>query len=179
MIAALRVYFLTRRLREKLLLLAFLLIGLLWWLSAFGGRAGAFWRDQRRAGTDLAEQRLWLERRDVIQKSVQAAAAQLDPAKTLDRARLLDAINQAAHDANIRTGTGSSAATSEPSGQFTVHSVEYQVTGSDFVTLQQFYLNLQKRAPYVGIERFGLVASRGNDSKLALSLRVTAVELPR
>lgn len=178
MIAALRIYFLTRRLREKLLLLAFLLIGVLWWLSAFGGRAGAFWREQRSTSVTLAEQKLWLDRREVIQKGVLAAAAQLDSAKTLDRARLLDAINQAAHDANIRSGTRSSAATSEPSNQFTVHSVDYQVTGADFVALQQFYLNLQKRAPYVGIERFTLGAGRG-DGRLTLSLRVTAVELPR
>jgi hypothetical protein len=179
MIAALRVYFLTRVLREKLLLLAFLLIGLLWWLSAFGARAGVFWREQRSTGAVLAEQKLWLDRRAAIQQTVQAAAAQLEPAKTLDRAQLLDAINQAAHEANLRSGLGSSSATSEQSGPFTVHSVDYQVTGAEFVALQQFYLNLQKRAPSIGIERFGLAANRGNESKLALTLRVTAVELPR
>lgn len=179
MIAAVRIYFLTRRLREKLLLLAFLLIGVLWWLSAFGARAGLFWREQRSTGSALAEQKLWLDRRDVIQKSVQAAASQLDPAKTLDRARLLDAVNQAAHDAGLRNNYASNSAASEQSGQFTVHSVDYQVTGADFVMLQQFYLNLQKRAPYIGIERFGLAANRGNEAKLTLTLRVTAVELPR
>jgi hypothetical protein len=179
MIAALRVYFLTRVLREKILLLAFLLIGLLWWLSAFGARAGIFWREQRGTGAALAEQKLWLDRREVIQQTVQAAAARLEPGKTLDRAQLLDAINQAAHEAGLRNNYGSNSANSEPSPPFTVHSVDYQVTGADFVMLQQFYLNLQKRAPYIGIERFGLAANRGNESKLALTLRVTAVELPR
>ncbi len=179
MIAALRVYFLTRALREKFLLLAFLLIGLLWWLSAFGARAGVFWREQRSTGSALAEQKLWLDRRESIQKMVQAAASQLDNAKTLDRAQLLDAINHAAQEAGLRNNYGSSAPVSEPSGPFTVHSVDYQVTGADFVTLEQFYLNLQKRAPYIGIERFGLAANRGNEAKLTLTLRVTAVELPR
>ncbi|MBL9188194.1 MAG: hypothetical protein JNK23_11985 [Opitutaceae bacterium] len=179
MIPALRLYFLTRRAREKYLLLAFLLIGVLWWLSAFGTRAGAFWREQRSTGTTLAEQKLWLDQRETVQKSVQASAAQLEPGKTLDRAQLLDAVNQAAHEAGLRNNYGSSAATSEKSGDFTVHSVDYQVNGADFVMLQQFYLNLQKRAPYIGIERFGLSATRGNESKLTLQLRVTAVELPR
>lgn len=180
MIAALRVYFLTRRLREKFLLLAFLLIGVLWWLSAFGGRAGVFWREQRSTGATLADQKLWLDQREIVQKRVAASAAQLEPGKTLDRAQLLDAIGQAAHDAGLRNNYGSSApATSETNGQFTVHSVDYQVTGGDFVMLQQFYLNLQKRAPYIGIERFGLGSNRGNEAKLTLQLRVTAVELPR
>ncbi len=181
MIAALRVYFLTRRMREKFLLLAFLLIGLLWWLSAFGRRAGVAWREQRSTAAALAEQQLWLDRREIIQKSVQAAAAQLDPAKTLDRAQLLDAVNQAAHEAGLRNNYGSSSATSEQSGQFTVHSVDYQVTGAGFEMLANFYLNLHKRAPYIGIERFGLGSNRGNpnEDKLTLNLRVTAVELPR
>ncbi|MDP3072036.1 MAG: hypothetical protein Q8N18_17220 [Opitutaceae bacterium] len=179
MIPALRLYFLTRRLREKFLLLAFLVIGVLWWLSAFGARAGTFWREQRSTGATLVEQKLWLDQREIVQKSVQASAAQLEPGKTLDRTQLLDAISQAAHEAGLRNNYGSSAATSEPSGQFTVHSVDYQVNGADFVMLQQFYLNLQKRAPYIGIERFGLSAARGNEAKLSLQLRVTAVELPR
>ena len=182
MIAALRVYFLTRRMREKFLLLAFLLIGLLWWLSAFGRRAGVAWREHRSTTNALAEQQLWLERREIIQKSVQAAAAQLDPAKTLDRAQLLDAVNQAAHEAGLRNNYGgSSSPTSDRSEGFTVHSVEYQVTGAGFEMLANFYLNLHKRAPYIGIERFGLGSSRANpnEDKLTLNLRVTAVELPR
>ena len=47
MIRTLRVYFLGRLLREKLLLIGLILIGVLWWLSAFGTRAGQFWRTQR------------------------------------------------------------------------------------------------------------------------------------
>ncbi len=47
MIRSLRAYFLGRALREKILLFAFVAIGLLWWLSAFGGRAGVWMREQK------------------------------------------------------------------------------------------------------------------------------------
>jgi hypothetical protein len=46
--------------------------------------------------------------------------------------------------------------------------------------LEQFYLNLHKRAPYIGIEQFTLRANNPNDtSKLTLVLRVSSVEIPR
>ena len=53
MMRVIRHYFLTRALREKLLLMAFLAIGVLWWLSAFGRHAGAFLRETDRKSTRL------------------------------------------------------------------------------------------------------------------------------
>jgi hypothetical protein len=53
------------------------------------------------------------------------------------------------------------------------------VTNADYGTLARFYLNLQQRAPYLGIDRFTLASSRGDPAKLTLNLRVSAVEIPR
>ena len=179
MIRTLRAYFLSRLLREKLLLLAFILLGTLWWMSEYGSRASRFWRDQRATTATLAEQQQWLDNRVKIEAEAQKAASQLDSAKTLDRPRLVSAINQAAYDAGLRNNYAANPAPSENIGQFTVHSVEYQVTGADFGMLQQFYLNLHKLAPYVGIERFALQVNPGDNSKLTLNLRVSSVEIPR
>lgn len=179
MIRTIRAYFLSRLLREKLLLLGLVLIGALWWLSAFGSRAGRFWREQRTTTTTLAVQQKWLNNRVVIETAVEKAAARLDSAKTLDRTRLVDALNQAAHDAGLRNNYRSDSATSDPSGQFTVHSVEYTVTQADYGMLQRFYLNLHQRSPYIGIERFALVPNQADPSKVTLNLRASAVEIQR
>ena len=180
MIRTLRSYFLTRLLREKILLLGFILIGTLWWLSAFSSRANAFWQEQRKTTMDLKEQQLYLDRKEQIEADAQRAASQLDPQKTLDAIRLAAAVSQAAHDAGLRNNYGSNPLPPQTNGQFTIHSIQFQVNNADFVMLEQFYLNLHKRAPYIGIEQFTLRANNPNDaSKLTLVLRVSSVEIPR
>lgn len=179
MIRTLRVYFLSRLLREKVLLLGLILIGTLMWLSSFGTRAGQFWRAQRSTTATLAEQQLWLNDRVKIEADVQKAASRLESAKTLDRIRLVDALNQAAQEAGLRGNFGSSSPSSETNNQFTVHSVEFRVQQADFTTLQRFYLNVQQRAPYIGIKSFALQPNQADPSKQTLVLRVAAVEISR
>jgi hypothetical protein len=179
MIRTIRAYFLSRLLREKLLLLGFILIGALWWLSAFGGRAAGFLKERRATVVTLSEQQQWLNNRVAIEAAAQKAASRLDSGKTLDQTRLVNAVNQAAYDAGLRNNYASTSSASETNGQFTVHSVEYQVTNADYPTLARFYLNLHQRAPYIGIERFALASNRGDVSKLTLNLRISSVEIPR
>jgi len=180
MIRTIRAYFLSRLLREKLLLLGLILIGVLWWLSAFGGRAGSFLRERSSTLATLAEQQQWLNNRGAIDAAAQKAASRLDSSKTLDQTRLVNAVNQAAFDAGLRNNYSSTATASETNGQFTVHSVDpYLVTNADYAMLARFYLNLHQRAPYIGIERFTLSSNQGDTSKLTLALRVSSVEIPR
>jgi hypothetical protein len=179
MIRTLRAFFLTRQLREKLLLLAFVLIGVLWWGSDFSTRVGQFWRAQRATTATLRVQEQWLASRVRIEAAAEKAASQLESSKTLDRARLIAALNQAAFDAGLRNNYAASSSPSESIGQFTVHHVEYRVTGAEYPMLQQFYLNVQKRAPYLGIDRFTLQVLPGDGSKLILNLRVSSIEFPR
>lgn len=179
MILTLRAYFLSRLLREKVLLLGLLLIGALWWLSAFGTRAGRFWREQRDTTVRLAEQQQWLNNRVKIAADEQRAAARFEAAKTLDGTRLVDALNQAAHDAGLRNNYSSEAPTTDTSGQFKVHSVDFTVRQADYLLLQRFYLNLHQRAPYLGIERVTLSPNLADGSKVTLVLRASAVEVQR
>jgi hypothetical protein len=181
MIRTLRAFFLGRLLREKLLLVAFICIGMLWWLSAFTSRAHAFWVEQHRTTITLQDQKRWLQNRPIIERDVEKAASQLDAAKTLDSTRLINAINLAASEAGLRSNYGTQgAARNQTVGQLTVHTVDYNVIGADWKVLEQFYLNLQKRAPYIGIESFVLsTPNRGNPSLLNLQLRLSSVEIPR
>lgn len=180
MIRTLRAFFLGRLLREKVLLLAFVLIGVLWWLTAFNKRASFFWREQHRTTVELADQQRWLQNKTKIEAEAERAARGFEAAQTLDGNRLVSAINQAASEAGLRNNYGTSGPpTTETNGQFKIHTVLYSVTGADFVTLEKFYLNLHKRAPYIGVESFVLLGRGNNSPLLNLSLRVSSVELPR
>ncbi|MEI6467776.1 MAG: hypothetical protein WCQ89_23855, partial [Verrucomicrobiota bacterium] len=106
MIRTLRASFLSRLLREKMLLLGLLLIAVLWWLAAFSGQIATFWKQQRSTTTTLAEQKQWLVNRAPIEAAAQKAAARLEPGKTLDQTRLVNALNQAAFEAGLRNNYG-------------------------------------------------------------------------
>ena len=179
MIRTLRAYFLTRLLREKILLLGFILIGTLWWGSAFWGRTHRFWTEQRRTTVDLREQKLYLDRKVEIETAAEKAASQLDARQTLDGVRLAAAVNQAAHDAGLRNNYSSSQLAPQTNGQFTIHSINFNVNNADYGSLLQFYLNLHKRAPYIGVEQFTLRSNAADTAKLTLVLRVSSVEIPR
>ncbi len=180
MIRTLRIFFLGRLLREKVLLLAFVLIGVLWWLTAFNKRAAVFWRTQHLTTVELADQGRWLQNKTKIEADADRAAKSFDASQTLDANRLVSVINQAASEAGLKNNYGTSGTpTTETNGQFKIHTVLYNVSGADFFTLEKFYLNLHKRSPYIGIEQFTLQSRGANSPLLNLSLRASSVELPR
>ena len=175
----LRAYFLGRLLREKILLMSFLAIGVLWWLSSTTGRAAKFWREQRATTSELSIQKQWLDRKVIIENEAKKAASRLDPAQTLDRSKLLSEVNKAANEVGLKNGLSSNA-TSDSTGQFTIHSIDYQVRDADYEALAKFYLKLNARAPYIGLERFILSpTSLADSTKLTLNLRITSVETPQ
>ena len=67
----------------------------------------------------------------------------------------------------------------EIGGQFAVHSLQVTITKAKWDDLRQFYLKLQARSPYIGIERFALNADRANPALLSASLRVSSVEISK
>lgn len=176
MMRALRHYFLTRALREKLLLVAFIAIGALWWLSAFGTRAGTLWRDQHRTTLRLAEQAQWIKNRTKIEETAQKTAQRLDPAKTLNGNQLVTTVAQIASEAGLKN-TVSGTPTTERSGQFAVHTAEYNINQAEWDPLKTFYEALQQRSPYISVERFMLSAAANAPAKLTLSLKVVSVEI--
>ena len=174
---ALKTYFLRRLLREKILLVVIAALVALTLLSSFSRRAAAFWRTQRSTTVTLREQQLWLKNRASIEAGAQAAVKNLDPARTLDDTRLVGELNALARSHGLRF-TNDTPQT-ERTGQFAVHTVQFNLQKSDWEALKRFYLELTKRSPYVGIEQFTLQADRANPAQLNASLRVSSVELVR
>jgi hypothetical protein len=173
----LKAFFLGRLLREKLLLVAIAALVAVTLLSSFGKRAAAFWRQQRATTLTLAEQQAYLANRATIEAGAQLAVKNLDPARTLDDTRLVGELNALARSQGLRF-TNETPQTIR-TGQFAVHTVQFNLQKSDWEALKRFYLELTKRSPYVGIEQFTLQADRVNPAQLNASLRVSSVELVR
>ena len=173
--STLRAFFLSRLLREKLLLVAFAALGAAILLSSFGGRAARSWRTYRVTTATLAEQQQWLANRAAIEAGAKQAVTNLDPSRTLDDTRLVGELSTLARAQGLRFTSDSPR--TERSGQFAVHTVQFNLMKMDWEALKRFYLELTKRSPYIGIEQFSLQADRANPLQLNASLRVSSVEI--
>lgn len=181
MIRTLRVFFLGRLLREKLLLLAFLLFAAAWWGVAFSRRATAFTRDQAATTRQLKQQKTYLDQAKQVEEFAQKAAKSLEPGLTLDGTRLFATVNQAAAEAGLKGSrtTAAGGGGRQSSGQFTVHTVQFAVNGAALDAVEKFYNSIQKRAPYLSIESFQLQADQRTPSQFALQATISSVEIAR
>jgi hypothetical protein len=176
MIRTLRAFFLARFFREKVLLAGFVILVAAVWLTNLGGRTHRFVREVHSTTSNLAEQALWLSNRAKIEASAQAAAGQLDAVRTLDATRLLAEVAAIATETGLKNTT-SGESQDQSNGQFSVHTLRFNVTRADWDSIKTFYLALQKRSPYIGIEQFSLQADRANAALLNASFRISSVEV--
>lgn len=173
---ALKLFFLSRLLREKLLLLGFTLLVAAAWLSSVGGRLVRFERSFSATTAELKFQREKLANRANIEAQAQRAAAQLDPARTLDSARLQGELNTLASGL---PGVTMDARPSQQSEQFAVHSVQFAVRKASWEALLRFYVELSKRSPYISIDQCSVSADRANPAQLNATMQISSVEIAR
>ncbi len=173
-----KAFFLSRLLREKILLLAFTLLGAAIWLSGVGERVGAQVRAVRMTSTDLDVQQRWLLQRERIEKEAKLAIEHLDPSRSFDSVRLQGELNTLARAAGLANYDVSDSRTVR-SSQFAVHSVQFSARNAEIGALIKFYQALAQRAPYLGLEQFALASNRANSAQLTASWRVTSVEIAR
>ncbi len=168
-------FFARRSLRERLLLLIFLLGALAWWLPAALGRAVALRRAWHSAGIERQSQELWLSNRERVSQRVAAAARILDPARTLDGSRAFAELTRITSGLSAEVG----GQRSERSDQFALHSMQVTIRRADLSALLQFYEQLAAFAPYLAIEQCTLNTDRANPGRLNAVFRIYAIEITR
>jgi type II secretory pathway component PulK len=172
-----KAFFLSRALREKILLVALIVGAAAMWLSGAGKRAGKFWREVSSTSMDLKEQEIVLGQKDLIEARAHAAIEQLDPSRTFDPVRLQSEINTIANAAGLGSKTSISSVPSDKAGQFQIHSVQVVVRNADYDSLTKFYTELQKRSPYIGIVSFDVAStSPANGYVLTQSMRISSMQ---
>jgi hypothetical protein len=172
----LRAIFLRLQLREKLLLVAFILMIAAVWFSNFNRRAWTFARQARTATADLKIQQQWLDNQATIEADVKKTAARLDPARTLDATSLVAAIDAMARDAGV-TLRSLGQGREETNGQFNVHTQEFQIDKAEYPALLKFYMLLEAKSPYVGLERLTLQPDRMTPALSQVQFLVSAPEV--
>lgn len=173
-----KAFFFSRVLREKLLLVAFVITGAAIWLSSVGGRAQARWRAIQSTTANLDVQQRWLVQRARIEKDASEAISHLDSSKTFDSVRLQSELNTLAQNAGL-TNYEVSDSQDQSTAQFTIHSVQFSANNVDLGSLIGFYVSIGKLAPYIALDRFSLVGNKANPAQLSASWRVISVEIAR
>lgn len=177
MTRTLRILFLGRPPREKILVLALLVMVAVWWLSGFGSRLSRFVGEVHHTTVELNDQRMWLANRDRIEREARSEASLLNPSRTLDGPRLATELDNMASDHNLTYHGSDSEDT--PGGQFVIHSLQFNITAASWENLEAFYAAVESRAPYISVESFSIAANKANPSQLNASLRVSSVEIRR
>lgn len=184
MIRTLRIYFLGRLLREKLLLVAFIAIGAVIWVSMFSGRAGSFWSRQKATSAELREQDRWLRDQASVEAAAAKAAEKLKPELTLDDTRLFTTVRRLGQESGIQTVLNQGREPQRTNGQFTINTVKIQAQATErdhaknYENIVKFYVALQQQSPYIVIQQFILhPQSRSNLNPLTLTLTVSSVQI--
>lgn len=171
-----KTFFLSRALREKVLMLLFAALALMIWVSRGLNRGQNLWDDVRDVRTDLATQRLWLKNAPAIAAKAAAATRSLDPARTLSATKLLGELSELAVQAGLKAEISGGQRT-ERTDQFAFHTVQLNFRKADLGALVNFYRELSKRSPYIGIETFSLEADRTSPGQVNAGFRLVSAEL--
>jgi hypothetical protein len=172
-----KAWFVAKLLREKILVIGFVLLAALIWLSAAISHLKKARLDFKAAGAELTTQSYWLDNRVAIESAAAAAASNLDSSKTKDATFLVAEVMAMAKRAGLAVNT-------EPprtlgSAQFAVHTVLVSSRRAEMSALLRFYQELASRAPYLSLEELSLQGDRSAPGLLNVNLRIASVELIR
>lgn len=171
----LKPWFLSRLFREKILVLALLLVGALIWLSSASKHLSANLRDFRQAEASLAEQSLWLNNREAIEELARAAAGNLDASKTYNATYLVAEVMGMAKRAGLAVNTEPPRTQRSP--QFAIHTVQVTTRRAELASLLRFYQELSSKAPYLGLEQISVQGDKSAPGMVNVNLQVASVEL--
>lgn len=169
-----KAWFLSRVIREKILLVVFLLTGALIWLSVASDHVKSANTEMRSASSDLAAQQIWLDNRQVIEANAAVAVQNLDAARTYDATALVAEVMALAAKAGLAVNTDPPR--TQRTNQFAFHSLQVTSRRADFAAVVRFYTSLAERAPYLGLEQLTLRAE-GTTGMLNVNMQIASVEL--
>lgn len=175
MIRTLRAYFLTRALREKLMIVAILGVAVVMWAIAYSSRASQLIRDYRATNVRLASQQKTLAQRSSIEAITQEAASQLVPANTLDAAKLYVVVSAFAQESGITTNI--SPAGGKTSGRFSVHPLVISLNNVNWDNFKDFYRRIESRAPYMAVTELSFEPAANNSGQIRGAMRVQSFEV--
>jgi len=161
-----------RLLRERVLLLVFLAIGVLWWGSALVGRVRQDVQTWGSLSRDKDTQRQWLAKGASVDERTALVAKQLDPAQTMNATQAYAEISRLAAGLPLEMG----AQHTDRTDNFALHSLQVTFRRTDLPALIRFYEGIAARSPYLGIDQCTISVDRATPGLLNAVFRIYSVE---
>lgn len=161
-----------RLLRERVLLLVFLGIGVLWWGSGLIGRVRVNVQAWRSVAQEGEIQRMWLAKGASVGERTALVAKQLDSARTMNASQAYALVSQLAQGLPLEMG----AQRTERTDNFALHSLQVTFRRTDMAALVRFYEGVAARAPFLGIDQCTISADRATPGMINAVFRIYSVE---
>jgi len=167
-----RNFFNGRLLRERMLLLVFLGIGVLWWGTALVGRVRQNVQVWHSVSQEAEIQRMWLAKGASVGERTAQVAKQLDAGHTLNAAQAYAEVSRIAQGLPMDMGLQRTDRTDN----FALHSLQVSFRRTDLASLVRFYEGVAARTPYLGIDQCTISAERATPGLVNAVFRIYSVE---
>lgn len=165
----------SKLLRERVLMLVFLGIGVVWWGTALAGRTRQNVQAWKSVAEDGKIQQMWLGRGGSIGERTAQVAKQLDAARTMNAAQAYAEVSRIAQGLPLEMG----AQRTDRTDSFALHSLQVTFRRTDMAALLRFYEGIASRAPYLGIDQCTISVDRSTPGQLNAVFRIYSVEAVR
>lgn len=164
-------------LREKLLMLVFIVVILTLWAGNWLNRAGN-WSDRRQnSSVELATQQQWLERSNEFTTGLERALARVDPAKTYEAARLSGRIDSLLREYGLSAQADIDPVRTREGEIFNDHNLRVRLNRISIEQLVVFNQALSLDTPYINIESVRIAANRNNPEQLDVRFEINSFDL--
>jgi len=163
----------SKMLRERMLMLVFLGIAVIWWGTALAGRTRRNVQAWKSVAEDTRIQQMWLGQGASIGERTAQVAKQLDAARTMNAAQAYAEVSRLAAGLPLEMG----AQHSERTDNFALHSLQITFRRTDMAALLKFYQGISSRAPYLGIDQCTISADRAAPGQHNAVFRIYSVEV--
>ena len=163
--------------REKLLLLLFILVILVLWTGSLLGRVSQWNQARQQAKTDLATQRQWLGRADEFSKGLEQALERVDPSKTYSGSQLSGRIDSLLREAGLAGSADIDPVRTREGEIFNDHNIRVRLSRISIADLIRFNKLLRQETPYINVQRVRLNANRRNPEELDARFEINSFDL--
>lgn len=161
--------------RERVMLLAFIIVCLLIWASSLSKRWEASGEVLREARKTVKQQEIWLKSEPLFQAQLEQTLARLDADKMLNGRELTALVDSYAREHQLKHDIG--ALQDKKGSVYSRATITVSFRNISLKDLVELQLHLDKQRPYVAVEGMAITANRTDPRLLNAKLRLTSLSV--
>lgn len=161
--------------RERVMLVALVVVGLMIWLSLFMKRWERTHTELREARKETATQQLWLRSLPQFESKRNAVLSQLDKSKTFNASQLVGWFDQTARDLKLRHTLSAPTVTAD--NIFTRNSLSANLRNVNLEQLLSVERQIRELHPYLSLDEMTIVANPADQRLLNVRLTLSSFEI--